>query len=282
MMKSELRIVRCRRCRMMYADPVRAEFASGTYYDKAGQDYYLSPDKLQGDYADVRFERELRLFRRHCPSGTVLDVGCSSGGFLFQLRKRFPGAYEILGTDVSGAPLNYAEAQGLPVIRGDFLRQDYGDRRFDAITFWAVLEHLFDPGAFVRRARDLLKPGGLCFILVPNMNSAAVRLLGSHYRYIYPEHLNYFTRDTLCSLLDKNSLQIAQVRTTHFNPIVILQDWRSGGRDVSDAERAKLLKRTSEYKRSLVLAPARVAYSLTEKALSAAGLADNLAVVAKP
>src|SRR5260370_26587915 len=35
------------------------------------------------------------------------------------------------------------------------------------------------------------------FILVPNMASLAVRLLGTKYRYIFAEHLNYFTPRTL-------------------------------------------------------------------------------------
>ena len=55
--KGELRLVRCRRCSMIYANPAPAEFASGQYYDQAGTDYYLSPAKLEGDYAAVRFER---------------------------------------------------------------------------------------------------------------------------------------------------------------------------------------------------------------------------------
>jgi len=53
--KDELRLVRCRECTMIYANPVPGEFASGEYYDRAGTDYYLSPAKLESDYATVRF-----------------------------------------------------------------------------------------------------------------------------------------------------------------------------------------------------------------------------------
>ena len=124
--KGELRLVRCRLCSMIYANPAPAEFASGQYYDRAGADYYLSPAKLESDYAAVRFERELRLFRKHCQGGAVLDVGCSSGAFLFQLNQRFPGCYQVLGTDVSGPPLDYAEGRGVAVVRGNFLEQEFG------------------------------------------------------------------------------------------------------------------------------------------------------------
>src|SRR5207302_198276 len=114
--KSGMKIVQCAACSMLYVNPVPAKFASGEYYDTEGAEYYLSPAKLQSDYSPVRFERELRLFRRHCQKGTVLDVGCSSGAFLFELKRRFPGDYDVLGTDVSGPPLDYAESQGVPIV----------------------------------------------------------------------------------------------------------------------------------------------------------------------
>ena len=178
---------------MVYANPVEKKYASGEYYDDEAAAYYLSPAKLQSDYAPVRFERELRLFRGYCPGGKVLDVGCGSGAFLHQLNQRFPGQYQVLGTDVSGAPLDYAESQGIPVMRGEFLDQQF-EGRFQAITCWAVLEHLFDPRAFVAKAATLLEKGGVFFALVPNFSSLAIKLIGARYRYVYPQHLNYFTR----------------------------------------------------------------------------------------
>jgi 2-polyprenyl-3-methyl-5-hydroxy-6-metoxy-1,4-benzoquinol methylase len=276
--KGALRLVRCRPCGMVYVNPVPTEFVSGQYYDQAGADYYLSPAKLESDYAAVRFERELRLFRRHCPGGAVLDVGCSSGAFLFQLNQRFAGSYQVVGTDVSGAPLDYAESRGVPVVRGDFLRHDFGATRFDAVTFWAVLEHLAEPRSFLEKAWSVLKPNGLCFVLVPNLQSLAVRLLGARYRYIYPQHLNYFSRATLTKLAG-DRFGVVEVRSTHFNPVVVWQDWRRKGAEISNRERADLLQRTTAYKRKAWLKPVKALYGLTEKALGALNLADNLAVV---
>jgi 2-polyprenyl-3-methyl-5-hydroxy-6-metoxy-1,4-benzoquinol methylase len=276
--KAGLRIVRCRTCAMIYTSPAPVGMVSGQFYDTEGADYYLSPAKLESDYADVRFERELRLFREFCPRGAVLDVGCSSGAFLFQLQKRWPGDYAILGTDVSGAPLNYAESRGVPVVRGDFLEQRFGDRAFDAVTFWAVLEHLAEPKRFLDKAAALLRPGGMCFVLVPNGRSLAVRLLGAQYRYVYPQHLNYFTAQTLTRLCAAK-FEVVETRFTHFNPIVIWQDWRSGGREVSNQERGELLQRTTAYKQKTWMKPVKWVYTLTERSLAVFGLADNVAVV---
>lgn len=276
--KGELRLVRCRLCSMIYANPAPAEFASGQYYDRAGTDYYLSPAKLESDYAAVRFERELRIFRKHCQGGAVLDVGCSSGAFLFQLNQRFPGCYQVLGTDVSGPPLDYAEGRGVTVMRGNFLEQEFGQKQFDAVTFWAVVEHLLEPKPFLAKAWSVLKPGGLCFVLVPNMKSLAARALGARYRYLYPQHLNYFTKATLAKPVETR-FTVIESGSTHFNPIVIWQDWRGGGKDISNRERAALLQRTTSYKQNPLLKPVKALYQLAEKTLAALTLADNLVVV---
>jgi SAM-dependent methyltransferase len=266
---------------MAFASPVKTEFFTGGFYDR--QSYYLSPDKVESDYSPVRFERELKLFRRYCPTGHVLDVGCSTGGFLWQLMRRFPSDYEVLGTDVAGKPLDHARGQGISILEGSFLEMDERVRKFEAICFWAVLEHLAEPAVFLRKTVALLEPGGFCFALVPNLNSLAIRLLGPKYRYVMPDHLNYFELGTLRRLFNSVSgLQPVACGTSHFNPVVIWKDWRSDSNErVLDSERGRLLHKTTAMKQSPWLWPLRKVYAGAEKALSLAGLADNLWLVAR-
>jgi 2-polyprenyl-3-methyl-5-hydroxy-6-metoxy-1,4-benzoquinol methylase len=263
---------------MVYADPVSQELASGAFYE--ARPLYLMPEKLAGDYAPVRFERELRLFRSWCPDGSVLDAGCSTGAFLFQLKARHGGDYEVVGTDVAGPALDYAESRGVPVRRGDFLQMDWAGRGFDAVTFWAVFEHLADPGTFLQKAAEILKPGGHCFVLVPNTRSLAVRLLGSRYRYVMREHLNYFDEDTLRTFVKREPrFQIVHVGYSHFNPMVIWQDLWSRPHEVTDEARVRLLKRTTGWKQDPRLRPIKRAHAAIEGILGALGLADNLVIV---
>jgi 2-polyprenyl-3-methyl-5-hydroxy-6-metoxy-1,4-benzoquinol methylase len=277
--KGELALVRCVACGMVFANPVPAAMASGEHYEGLVDGLYLSPDKLKADYAAVRFERELKLFREFCPAGRVLDVGCSTGGFLHQLEVIEPNRYQRLGMDVVGPALDHAERSGVPVRRGRFL--DFEDEaQFDAITFWAVVEHLVDPAAFLKKACAMLRPGGHCFVLVPNLKSLAIRLLGSRYRYVMPEHVNYFTSATLRRLCARvEGLEVVALRSTHFNPVVIWQDWRGRGQGVRDADRVALLKRTTAWKQRGGLM--RGCYRAVEGLLSSAQLADNLVLVAR-
>lgn len=267
---------------MRFANPVAARFAAGTFYGDIAESFYLSPAKMEGDFSPVRFERELRIFRKYCQKGAVLDVGCSTGGFLHQLQARFAGAYSVLGTDVAGPALDHAESVGVPVLREGFLEHDFGPARFQAITFWAVLEHVMEPARFLAKAVSLLEPGGHCFVLVPNGSSLVARCLGARYRYVMEEHLNYFTAETLRRLVARRlELQMVELTTSHFNPAVLWQDWRMGGEvsRVPDAARAQLLQRTTRWKQSPRMALLKMAYRVVESCLSGMGLADNLIVV---
>jgi 2-polyprenyl-3-methyl-5-hydroxy-6-metoxy-1,4-benzoquinol methylase len=267
---------------MIYANPVPADLAGGEFYDALAQPFYLSPDKLESDYSSVRFERELKLFSHFCPRGNVLDVGCSTGAFLFQLNARFPGRYEILGTDVSKPALEYAAGRGVRIIADSFLDHDFGPQRFDAVCFWAVMEHLSEPARFLQKATSLLKEGGHCFILVPNLDSLAVRILGAKYRYIFPQHLNYFAPKTLSALIAKEpSLSQSALVSMHFNPIVISQDFRGKGAFVPDQERAALLKKTTAMKRNPLMRPIKWMYQACEWGLNQFRLGDNICLVAQ-
>lgn len=267
---------------MLFANPVERQYVNGDFYENLARPFYLSPEKLTGDYAATRFARERRVFRRHCVRGRVLDVGCSTGGFLHSLRSHYPGDYEILGTDVAGPALEHAERNGVPVLRQPFLETDFGSQRFAAVTFWAVLEHLIDPRRFLAKAVRILEPGGHCLVLVPNLNSLAIRILGPRYRYVMPEHLNYFSAPTLRRLAAAfPDLEIVSLTSTHFNPVVIWCDLRSPSPSdrVPDGERARLLKRTTSWKEKRLLRPVQWIYSGVERMLGRMFLADNLTMI---
>jgi 2-polyprenyl-3-methyl-5-hydroxy-6-metoxy-1,4-benzoquinol methylase len=263
---------------MVYANPVSEAFATGSFYEERTESFYLSKDKLQADYDPVRFQREWYLFRHWVPQGKVLDVGCSTGGFLRGL-KRF-GDYELVGQDVSLGALEQASLEGIHVLRDSFLDLPDEPGSYDAITFWAVLEHVFDPFAFLSKASSLLTHSGICVLLVPNLHSLAMRCLGSRYRYVMAEHLNYFSAAALACLVERlGDWRVEQVTSTHFNPVVILQDAIKPRQEVPDAERARLLKRTNTWKRSRFLSPVKALYGGVESALSGIMAADNLVVV---
>src|SRR5690606_31350395 len=99
------------------------------------------------------------------------------------------------------------------------------------------------------------------------------------YRYVYAQHLNYFSARTLGQLGRSTGFAIVATRFLHFNPVVVLQDWRRRGREVSNQERGDLLQRTTAWKQRRVLKPVKALYRATEAILARLKLADNLVVV---
>jgi SAM-dependent methyltransferase len=54
---------------------------------------------------------------------------------------------------------------------GDAQTYDYGDRRFDVVVSWNVLEHVPVPEAAVERACDSMKPDGVVVVRGPELGS---------------------------------------------------------------------------------------------------------------
>ena len=275
--KAGMCYMRCGHCTMVYANPVPKTFVTGQFYQDRTQDFYLSATKLTADYDPVRFQREWRLFRSWVSPGRVLDVGCSTGGFL---RGLIPLGFEVLGQDVSTGALQQAERVGIRVTHTPFLElSGYGDS-FDAVTFWAVLEHVMEPHAFLAHAHRLLRPGGMCMVLVPNLHSLAIRLLGARYRYVMPEHINFFSPRSLRTMVESTGeWEVKHLGSMHFNPVVLLQDMWRGGHCVPDSERAGLLKRTNRWKKHPALGLLRWGYRCLESLLNTQVAGDNLTVV---
>ena len=113
----------------------------------------------------AREEHLLRLFRRILPPDgkrRILDVGCGDG----LLLDRLAAWGEAEGVESDATTLSPAAA-GRRIHLGPFDESYRPGRTFDLILFLDVLEHLDDPTAALRRARELLAPGGTIFVSLP-------------------------------------------------------------------------------------------------------------------
>jgi SAM-dependent methyltransferase len=104
-------------------------------------------------------------------SGTspiILDIGCSSGFLLADLKTSFPQAY-VMGADVILGPLlNLAETiPEIPLLHFDLTRCPLPDNSVDVAILLNVLEHIEDDALAVRQLFRMLKPGGIAIIEVP-------------------------------------------------------------------------------------------------------------------
>lgn len=131
--------------------------------------------------------------------GRLLEIGSGNGYFL-SLMQRWGWAAE--GLDFDPVAVAGARQKGLCVIQGDLQAQSYADERFDVVFSSHVIEHVADPAALIRESLRVLKPGGRCVVVTPNVLAWSHRLFRGHWRGLEPpRHLNLFTPQALRRLV---------------------------------------------------------------------------------
>jgi SAM-dependent methyltransferase len=214
----------CAECALVYVSPrVPDEWLIDTVYDAT---YWRSEAPRERGYANYltddaaatrTWDRRWKALDAWWPAaGAVLDVGCANAGFLDRARAAGLSAYGL-------EPSHAAHRRAIDRIGAHrILRQDLGTARavrpdgwpdtFELVTLWDVLEHLPDPVAALRQAREWLAPGGRIVIETQDVASVAARLLGRrwhHYKHV--EHLVHFDRATL-----ERALTDAGLRAVHW------------------------------------------------------------------
>ncbi len=178
------------------------------------------------------FEVMVRWFRKRraavlynrVPRGPVLDIGCGRGMMLSYMREL---GYEAHGLELSEASAHHARhVLKLEVSTGDFLTSPHEKNRYNAVIFCHTLEHFANPVASIARAYELLKPGGVLWLAVPNYGSWQARLFGRYWFHVdAPRHYFHFTVKSLDAILQRHHLRVVQLDHFSFeqNPYGLLQ-----------------------------------------------------------
>jgi SAM-dependent methyltransferase len=151
-------------------------------------------------------------------SGALLDLGCSSGSFLESLKDE---GWKLHGIEMSTDCAKIAHAKsGALVFVGDILEAPFRRESFDVITCFDVLEHLYEPLRVMAKVGEWLKPGGIFYVLVPNVNSAEARVFGSYWHGLeLPRHLFHYSPASLKFLAESVGLREVSLETRR-NPAV--------------------------------------------------------------
>jgi 2-polyprenyl-3-methyl-5-hydroxy-6-metoxy-1,4-benzoquinol methylase len=205
-------IVRCDECSLVFSNPQVDESVVLEEYREGGSndlwvDVLTSPRQLELDRA--KFAEILDELEPHRGEGRLLDVGTSIGLFL---RLALDRGWAGRGTEFGRRALAYAKGElNVPVDDSPIEELD-GEQ--DVVSVLSVLEHVNRPREFLRHVSRLLKPGGATYLIVPNVDSLATRVL--HERaatFDGRNHLLYFSPATLRDLLARAGFEVVAMRT---------------------------------------------------------------------
>jgi 2-polyprenyl-3-methyl-5-hydroxy-6-metoxy-1,4-benzoquinol methylase len=149
----------------------------------------------------------------------VLHLGCTNApytaqsladGSLLHLRLR-DVASELHGTDIDRAGLDALTARGVTHLHagdiGEIAPALIAAGPFDIVIAGEIVEHLTDPGAFLRSVRQVMHPETRLLVSTVNaycgfrLAQYATRGRGGHAEPVHPDHVAYYSQATLARML---------------------------------------------------------------------------------
>lgn len=208
--------MRCTACQHVYTKYIwsSAGIAHVFRNTNPGQlaDAAANHDALRGQWSPV-VERVTRLLGGYpqllAPELTPLwlDVGCGDGGLLMTAADY---GYAVSGLDARQETANRLGALGYAVTADNFL---FGQLtcKPQVLSLMDVLEHFASPRAALHRSWQLLAPGGLLVISLPDSEASSWKLLeqtGNNPYWMEIEHYHNFSRRRLILLLQETGFDI--------------------------------------------------------------------------
>lgn len=191
-------VVECKTCGLGFVNPRPAYSEIFRYYPPS---FYEGFEK-ERNFHQRRYRNQAKFLTDIAKSKetkVLLDVGCANGDF--------PRYMQNLGWEVEGVEVspNSKPISDFRIYNQEFTNIPISKPYYDAITAWAVLEHVHDPMAYFRKAAEVLKVGGFFVFLVTNFESISSRCL---FREDLPRHLYFYTEETVRKYLSTSGLKL--------------------------------------------------------------------------
>lgn len=212
------RIVVCVNCNFVFLNPrPTADWIAEVYKSASYQPF--SSAQSQSSFLDrvyslarvvnVRVKR--RKIEKSKSKGRILDVGCGTGEFLNEMQRH---GWQTAGLETNEKAAEYAQSNfEFPISTRELTTADFGKASFDVITFWHVLEHVFDPIQTLMAAKRILKDDGIILVACPNIGSSDASFYGNRWVALdAPRHLCHFVPTTMAAACAKTGLELFRLQ----------------------------------------------------------------------
>jgi SAM-dependent methyltransferase len=162
----ETRIVCCRTCRLLFPDPFPFPVDPQELYGDP-QKYFEGHDE-QGKVDTGRSIVRRASQRLGAPVRSLLDVGSGRGEVV--AAAQLEGVTTVVGLEFSKAMIDYASRKYGATILPQTVEEHAAARPapvYDCVVLNAVIEHVYDPDAFVAAVAAVTRPGGVVYVDTP-------------------------------------------------------------------------------------------------------------------
>jgi SAM-dependent methyltransferase len=143
----------------------------------------------------------------------LIDVGAGYGIMLDEWRRLHPDT-RLLAIEPSASLANSCREKGLDVVEESVENVTGCQGSADLVVCFEVLEHAYDPLAFVRALSELARPGGYVFVSTLGVDGFDIQVLWEKSNSIFPpHHINFLSVAGFRHLFDRAGLVDVDVTT---------------------------------------------------------------------
>ncbi|MCG2711002.1 MAG: class I SAM-dependent methyltransferase, partial [Candidatus Omnitrophica bacterium] len=166
------KILKCVTCGLVFVPSGESAEKIIKQYKEMVDDGYIEEE--QGRRKTARMV--LKKLQRYQKKGkSLMDVGCSTGFFLDEAKKK---GWQVRGVELSLWAAKIArEKFGIEVINSTLKQAKLTSNSFDVIVLHDTIEHVLDPREMLIEIRRILKPDGVVYINTPDIQSIVSRVL---------------------------------------------------------------------------------------------------------
>ena len=154
-------------------------------------------------------EKRLKLLLKFNPGNKFVEFGPNTGEFLYVAGK---ASFDVTGVDHCSAVLSLNKSGNLKFIDSEATKVTLNEK-YDVVAAFHLLEHLEEPTLFIKRIKDLLSPGGILFLEVPNYGSRNRNKQKEKWKLFFDYHFTHFDLASIKNLLALYGFKIIYSRT---------------------------------------------------------------------
>ncbi|MEP7340362.1 MAG: class I SAM-dependent methyltransferase [Acidobacteriota bacterium] len=165
-------------------------------------------EQSEQPWRELMARQRLEDLKRFVAGGQLLEVGCSTGEMLRAAR----GSFEAFGVEADQASSGVATSRGVNCFNGTLAEANFPEAHFDLAALYHVIEHVPSPRAELGQLHRIIKPGGWLVIETPDIASVWFRLLGARWRQFIPDHIFFFTPQTIARMCEECGFEVQELR----------------------------------------------------------------------
>ncbi len=208
---TKYKIWKCKNCGLVCLFPLPTEEEiMNIYKGYADKKNRIEVEKKRKEFI---YPLKLNKLKKYAPGNKLLDIGAGLGTFVYVARSF---GFEAFGVEFEKEQCEKAkDLWGVELLNERIENICEYHKNFDVVNLNHVLEHVYSPKKLLNIIYDLLKPGGIALIEVPNEFNS-IKVVMSFFKkhrdtQINPlHHLYFFSLTTIKNYINREKFEILE------------------------------------------------------------------------